>query len=198
MAKAFSISHFTWGFRVLLLQYKKGTHRPFLSISCQVQVLSLRLTHTIEANTVLCLFYVSESIVLSCAWLCCFPWHLWYQGIVEKKCLDFCYRGLAFWGSLLSSMYLESYPYNNYRCKVFCSTLLLSNIPLYGYIIICLSIHQLIDICIVSSYGSLQIMPLLPPRKNSLCGYGFTVFIFVVFVLTLDKYIGVGLLSSCE
>lgn len=37
---------------------------------------------------------------------------------------------------------------------------IMSVIPLYVYTIVCLSIHQLTDICIVSTFELLQIMPL--------------------------------------
>lgn len=57
----------------------------------------------------------------------------------------------------------------------------MSVIPLYVYTIVCLSIHQLTDICIVSTFELLQIMPLWTSAS-----------------ISLDRSVGVELLGHLE
>ena len=54
--------------------------------------------------------------------------------------------------------------------SIICSSLLLSNISLYGYTTVSLSIHLLVSILTVSSFGILLIK-LYGPQCTSLCGH---------------------------
>ena len=59
-------------------------------------------------------------------------------------------------------------------CIVLRFFLLLNNIPLYGYIALYLSIHQLMDIWVVSTFWLSWIMLLWTSDYNFLCGHMFS------------------------
>ena len=63
----------------------------------------------------------------------------------------------------------------------------LNNIPLYGYITFCLSIHQLMNIWITSTFWLLWIMMLWTFMYRFLCGHMLSIF--------LGIYLGVKLLA---
>lgn len=67
---------------------------------------------------------------------------------------------ILFWGKLLVSFTYYTNSEIHPSCSMnpqFIPFLLLSNIPPYGYTMICLSIHLLVDNLLVSSLGLLQL-----------------------------------------